>query len=365
MPASANQLAAQVLTTGAKISRDMQALPVHVGGRVAVMPKSRGAAAYAHQWPGTYFEAAFSGDEVVLKFDDKGNEYRLLIDDEPPIAIPPPGQATIRVGQLAPGPHRLRLEKLTENDGARGIFGGFYVAKDAVPQSVAPRARQIEFIGDSSMTGFGVRSGKPQCTTAEAQRTTDTQSAYPVLVAKHFDADYQINAISARGVARNYAGMAPGREIPQVYPYTFFDMTVPYADPAWRPKVIVLKLNADFVGALRPDEKWKDFGEVAVDYGKAYGAFIAELHRRSPSSAFLIWWFDTGRMGDPRARQLIDSAQQTIRDAARTAGAQHLDFLNATGLPLAGNACGHYSPADQRKLADWLIGYLDAHPAIW
>lgn len=350
---------------GPMVPRDMQPLPVHVGGRVAIAKAARGAQLHAHQWPGTYFEAAFTGDHLALSFDDKGNGYQLLIDNAPPIAIAPPGRSLLRVTGLSPGAHRVRLEKLTENDGVRGIFGGFYVARDAQPLAVAPRSRQIEFIGDSSMTGFGLRSGKAQCSLRESQESTDTQGAYPALVARHYDADYQINAISARGLVRNYAGMVPGREIPKVYPFTFFDMTTPYVDAGWRPELIVLKLNADFVGAIGPGEKWKDFGAVAADYGPAYGAFIAELHRRSPSAAFLIWWFDTARMGDPNARRIFETAEQAIRDAARQAGVQHLDFITASNLAIEGRACGHYTPSDQRKLADWLIAYLDRHPAMW
>jgi len=85
---AANAAKAQDVTVDAanrSVTADMRALPVHVGGRVETAPLPAplpaGATAFLHEWPGVYFEAAFRGDRVVLRFDDPANEYRLLVDD--------------------------------------------------------------------------------------------------------------------------------------------------------------------------------------------------------------------------------------------------------------------------------------------
>ena len=108
------------------VTADMQPLAVHVGGRVAVEPQPGGARAFVHEWPGVYFEAAFRGASVVLKFDDPANEYRLHIDALPPIALAQPGTAEVTISGLADGVHHLRLEKVTESIDLPAAFAGFY-----------------------------------------------------------------------------------------------------------------------------------------------------------------------------------------------------------------------------------------------
>ncbi len=326
----------------------------------------KGARAYVHQWPGVYFEAAFRGDSVTLKFDDTFNEYRLLIDDLAPIALAQPGRSEIRIDALKPGPHRLRLEKLTESVTQVAAFQGFYVPASATPGRVPPRARQIEYIGDSSMTGYGNRSTVRQCTPEEARLTTDSQQTYPALVAKHFDADYQINAASARGVVRNYGGFGPEIVMPLIHPYVFLDKTVLYDDPAWRPQIIVIRLIADILLPLNPTEKWQSFAALEEDYARSYGAFVAALHRRAPGAAFLIWWPDANGIGDPEARRKLWAWQQIITDAAKAAGVKSIEFLPMPNLGYERSACdGHDSLADHRKTAAWLDAIIEARPDLW
>ena len=76
------------------VTPQMQVLVPRIGGRVQMAPlgsdKPQGAVSYTHQWPGVYWEAGFDGTTVVLKFNDPQNEYRLIIDDLPAIAIAQP-----------------------------------------------------------------------------------------------------------------------------------------------------------------------------------------------------------------------------------------------------------------------------------
>lgn len=352
------------------VTARMIALPVHVGGRVRKVPLARpmpaGAAAYIHQWPGVYFEAAFLGAGAVLKFDDAANEYRLLVDRLKPIRIAQPGKAEIRIGGLRNGPHQLRLEKVTESGNARGAFQGFYIAGTSRPLTVRPRALQMEFIGDSTVTGYADRLPKTDCTEEEVRLTTDTQAAFPALVAKHYGADYQINALSARGVIRNYAGILPEYTLPKLYPYTFLDKTVPYRDGAWRPGIFVIKLNADFVGALTPQEDWATFLDVARDYGKGFGRFIATLHQRSPSAAFVLWWFDTREAGDAQSLQALQRMQRDVVETAGRSGATDVHFMPMIDAGLKRNAChGHYSIEDQQVLARRVTDFIDANVRSW
>lgn len=370
--ASAAAQTVTIDTQNTTVTPDMQVLDLHVVGRVKIAPlpapMPTGAKAYAHQWPGVYFESAFSGDRVVLKFEDTANEYRLLIDELKPIILGQLGRAEVTISSLKAGPHHLRLEKVTESIGKVGAFDGFYIPIGETPLPVTARARQIEFIGDSGMTGYGMRSAVRQCTQETIRLTSDTQDAYPALTAKHFDADFQVNAISGRGLVRNFGGFAPEVAMSLVYPYTLADQkTEVYSDPAWRPQIIVIGLMADFATDAKPGEKWKNINELVTDYGKTYGDFIAELHQRSPTAAITIWWPADNQISDPNVLNVFKAAQQAIRDAAQKAGVATIDFLVMTKDPgFERTACdGHASLGDSQKMATWLIGYLDAHAELW
>jgi len=345
------------------ITAQMTALDVHVVGRVnkrlLTQPLPSQGASYIHQWPGIYFEAAFAGTAVTLKFDDAGNEYRLYIDAEKPIAIVRPGKVEITFSRLRLGRHHLRLEKVTESGANSGAFQGFYIAGRARPVRIEPRSFQMEFIGDSTITGYANRLHKKKCTNEEVKAATDTQAAFPALVAKHYGADYQVNAVSARGVIRNFAGILPGYTLPELYPFTLLDKTVPYQDPLWQPKLIFIKLNADFVGDLKPSERWANFYEVARDYGPAFGLFLSELHQRSPNASFVIWWFDTGAIERSTA-ELLQQTQKQIVEVAGKGGATKVHFMPMSDAGLRRNACdGHYSVEDHNILARRVIAFLD------
>lgn len=354
------------------IGSDMHALPVHVGGRVQATPlpppMPKGAAAYTHEWPGIYFEAAFSGDRVILKFDDSWNEYRLHVDDAAPISLVAPGKVETVVSGLGPGKHRLRLEKVTESINVRGAFDGFYVPKDERPLRVKPRARQIEFIGPSSMTGYGARSGKVQCTPEEWRHATDTQQAYTALLAKHFDADYQINAVSGRGLIRNLPGAKSAPGLLAMYPFTLPDQTVPYADPAWKPQIVEIAGLVDLAAGDQSDERWPDIDALMADWTKAFGTLATELHRRSPRAALLIDWVAEEQINPPEFRPKFAAAKKAIEAAAHAAGVRTVLFLNPSVLDgkLDQLACDHhYSLRDNRLMAGWLAAYIDAHPGLW
>jgi hypothetical protein len=351
------------------VTTAMVPLPVHAVGRMVVEPVGpplpAGAVAYVHQWPGVYFEAAFSGDRVVLAFADPANEYRLMVDDEAPITIAQPGDAQIRIEDLGRGPHRLRLEKVTESVGTRGAFRGFFVSREAHAEAPPPRPRQIEFIGDSSMSGFGARSGKIECQGDEARLTSDTQDAYAALAARQLGADYQVNAISGRGLVRNFGGADPDEALQKVYPFIFFDRTVPYSDPSWRPQIVVVRLIADFVTPVKPGERWADLNQVANDYVRGYASLIADVHARAPGATILIQWPSDRQLGGERNVAAFATLRRAIAAASAGTGAPVAFFELDVG-PDTGAACAyHPSLAQHAKMAAALAAYISAHPEYW
>lgn len=347
---------------------DMQALPVHIGGRVKLESRPGGATNFVHEWPGVYFEAAFRGDRVVLRFDDPANEYRLLIDNLPAVSLAQPGTSEVTIGGLANGLHNLRLEKVTESVDRPASFGGFYVPETARPVPLAPpRGRQIEFIGDSNMAGYGIRSDTRQCTKEEVRLRTDTQAAYATLVGRRFDADYQVNAISGRGLIRNYGGELPDAPLPAIYTRTLPSQAGDWRDESWQPQVIVVGLYAnDFSTPLKPGEKWATDAEFVAAFVGAYQPFLAELHRRAPDAAVLVVWPDFAGQPDARIAAEADAARRSIAGFAQALGVRTILFPVLTDLGLERSACDfHGSLEDHRKLAAWLGAYIEAQPELW
>lgn len=357
-------------TTRQSVTADMLTLPARVVGRTSNAalppPLPAGATAYTHEWPGVYFETAFIGDRLVLRFDDGWHEYRLRVDNDPPIAVTRPGQADIVVGGLAWGPHRIRLEKVSESFKVRGTFAGFYAPRDARPLPVPASARQIEFIGPSGMTGFGNRSTTPTCTFDDEHATTDTQQAYTALVAKHFGADYQINASSGRGLIRNVAEIRGDPGLLALYPFTFSDLTGPYADPSWRPQIVEIAALTDFMIELRPDERWKDLKGLIPDWTKAFGDLLAEIHRRSPDAAILVDWPEETDINPPEYRKTFADLKAAMGQAADRAGVRTILFVPPYHGQLERTGCGqHGSLKDNQAIAEFLIGYIGARPELW
>jgi hypothetical protein len=333
-------------------------LPVHVGGRVEVT-----AAGYRHQWPGIYFEAAFRGPRVVLRFDDAVNEWRASIDGAPPVVIDRPGKADVTIEGLTPGAHRIRLDKVTES-AAPARFGGFFVAPGNSLPAPQPRRRQIEFIGDSSMAGYGARADRIECTQAQVRATTDTPDAFAALAAQHFGADYQVNAISGRGLIRNFGGTAPQGTMEQLWSRRLPAEPTSYVYPRWQPQIVMLKLQADFVG-FHPDARWPTLNALVADYAEHYAQFLVRLHGRYPRAVFLLWWFDTSD-APPEQAAMLRRAEAQISATARAAGARDLLFLPFPVAQFRATAChGHYGLEAQRQIADWLTRAIDAHPGFW
>lgn len=328
------------------------ALDLHIGGRTQTVGR-RGQVFYRSQWPGAYFETDFSGREVSFRTGPGDIRLRVTVDGES-VTLTRPQPGLHRVGPLADGDHRLRIDIISENQTRPIDFGGAY-GTAAQTLRTRPRDRQIEFIGDSHTVGYANTSSQRNCAPGDVWRTTDTAAGVAGLVARRYDADYQVNAISGRGVVRNYDG-APLDTLVQAYPFVLLDRQTPYVDAEWRPQVIVVALGTnDFSTALKPGERWASREALTADYEAAYGGFLRNLARRDPSARILVWAIDGS-----------ETAKASFRVVGRLklSGLDRIAFLPVSGLTL--NACDwHPSLADDLKIADALTAVLDLSPDVW
>jgi len=331
-------------------------LPMAVVGRVQTTHSSSPiafGAEYQYQWPGTYFETAFSGRELFFRVGTNHEILSVMVDGKPPLILDKPASGTYRLSGLSNQPHSVSVLAATESQDAPSIFGGFGITAAEKALDHKMRSRQIEFIGDSYTVGYGNTSPKQECTTDEVWATTDNTRAFGPLTANHYQANYQVNAISGRGIVRNYNGAA-GDTLPVAYPYVLFDKKQVYADANWKPQIIVIGLGTnDFATPLNPGEKWKARGELESDYEATYVRFIQGLRARNHDAYFILW-----------ATELTDDEVKKVAEQAKTQGETKLSFLAVDHLSFKG-CRSHPSLDDDQTIRNKLVQLIDSNPTIW
>jgi lysophospholipase L1-like esterase len=333
------------------------ALNVQVVGRALTLARAQGSS-FERQWPGTYLEAAFRGPEALFEVGPGDVSLRVTVDTGVSAALVRPVPGLYRVSGLPSGPHRLRVQVVSESQAGPTEVGPIYAA--AAEDAMAPPqalGRQIEFIGDSYTVGYGNTSATRACSDAEVWARTDTSQGIGGLMARRYGADVEVNAISGRGVVRNYGGFtAP--TLPEAYPQSLLGGSPADHEPLWRPQVVIVGLGTnDFSTALRTGERWPDRGALHADFGVAYARFLHELRARNPKSLIVVWATD-GADGE--------IAREVGRVVAilRGAGDARIRFAEVRGLTLS--ACNsHPTVTDDQRIAISLSEAIDADPQAW
>lgn len=335
---------------------ELTQLPVHIGGRVLVETTAENHKTYEYSWPSIYFETAFKGDALTIKFDDEHNYFQLIVDNGEPVIIKKPGRLDYQVQNLQLGKHTVRLEKMTETQANSGRFLGFYATENTKVLATPKRKRHIEFIGDSFTVGYGNTSPSQECGNDEVYATTNSQLAFGPLVAKHFNADYQINASSGFGIVRNYNGGTPDKNLIGLYPFTLHNNNYIYASD-WQPQVIVIGLGTnDFSTKLNNGERWKTRDELQQDYVNKYVHFVKSLHTNNPKAQFIL-------MASDQMEREIATQVGNVIDQLTADGIKKVDSIIFTGLDYKG-CHWHPSTQDDVLLADLIIKHITKNK-IW
>ncbi|MFT4254817.1 MAG: GDSL-type esterase/lipase family protein [Caulobacter sp.] len=349
---AATGAAAQPRLTPVPQTAALTPLPALAGGRVAAGPDG-----WTYQWPSVHFEAAFEGPAVLFKVGAGDQILHLSIDGVPAGRLVKPAPGLYRLDGLTPGRHLARAAVVGEMQSGPARFGGFFLDGASRPLPLTAPRRQIEFIGDSHSVGYGDASDKRACTRDEVWSTTDNSIAFGPLTARRFGADHQVNAISGRGIVRNYGGM-PGDTLPLAWPKVLLGAAPAYADPDWAPQVVVVNLGTnDFSTPLKPGEPWKDRQALRDAYAATYVRFVQEIRARQPQ-AFVIL------LAPPSAEDEIAHEVDRVAERLKAGGETRLTVIPVGEMELT--ACDwHPSARDQQGISARVSGFLDQHPEIW
>lgn len=327
-------------------------LPVHVGGKVAMDGHD-----YVYQWPGVYFESRFHGTQAAVMFEDDKANYNLILDGKLMAIVLRPGNNPWNI-TTTDGDHTIRVEKRSETQYDTGRFGGFYVPDKAEALPAPTYKREVEFIGDSLTVGYGNTSQYTQCSKEEIFQTTDAQQGFGPIIAKHYNADYQINAFSGLGMVRNYGGFEhPKYHMPMLYPRAVFDDAAPAPRTDWQPQVIVIGIGGnDFSTPVGATEPWKDEAALQADYEKTYLAFVKNIRQANPN-AFIV-------LTSPDRGNGYTNGTTAVYEAMKASGESRIARL--TIPPTQSDGCnGHPNTRDDANIANMFIAWFDAHPEVW
>ncbi|MEH0198920.1 GDSL-type esterase/lipase family protein [Caulobacter sp. CCNWLY153] len=326
-------------------------LPALAGGRVVA-----GAEGWTYQWPSARFEAAFAGEAVLFKVGAGDQILHLSIDGAPVGRLVKPAPGFYRIEGLANGRHLVAASVVNEMQAAPARFGGFFLEGGRALPLAAPR-RQIEFIGDSHSVGYGDASDVRACPGDGVWMTTDNSIAFGPLTAQRYGADRQVNAISGRGIVRNFDGMA-GDTLPLAWPKALLGAAPAYANDDWRPQVVVINLGTnDFSTPLKSGERWADRQALRDDYVATYARFVGEIRARQPQ-AFVIL------LAPPSAENEIAAQVDRVADSLKAQGETRLAVIPVGEMELT--ACDwHPSARDQQGISAKLSAFLDQRPEIW
>jgi hypothetical protein len=318
-------------------------------GRYVPMPMSKG---LHHEWPGLTVQARFSGESVLVDFDDTENRYRVLIDDEPVAMITRPGLATIRIDGLTAGDHVLRLEKLSESWESAKIVGISVPVEGAALEPAPLPQRRIDVFGDSDSVGYGNLSPRRICPGNDVFLKTDATRAWPATLAAHYMTVANVTARSGIGLVRNHSGVQPEQAMASLWERHLPSMQDAPNGPDFTPPwltVVALGSN-DFAVPLTAGERWPDEAALATDFSEALDTLLRELLRRAPGRPIVILAFaDTGVPAHPLMRAVTEK-------------------LAAEGAPVTmviqpklGRSACHWHPSldDHQALTDTLIRAID------
>lgn len=331
----------------------LEIAPAKVGGRVIKSADG----SYLYQWPGVYFETSFRGSEVAFDVGPGDVILEVFVDG---MRLPPlvkPKQGLYRVDGLPKATHTVRIEVASESQASPNRFDGFFVPAGEKTWMPKVSKRAIEFIGDSHTVGYGNISDTRDCTTDQVWATTDNTQAFGPITAHHYNAEYRINAISGRGVVRNYNGFS-APHLPEAYPNVLLDGPAVDSGEQWQPQAVVVALGTnDFSTPLNSPEKWKDREELRADYEATYSQFLQSIRLKYPKAQIIVWsteLFD-GEIKD-EAGKVVSSLRQ--------AGDNKIQYVLMDKMEMSG-CHSHPSIIDSKFISSKLIQILDDIPGIY
>lgn len=282
---------------------------------------------YYFNWSASGFEFSFKGSGVSATLETKAVEekhtpyIKIYIDgvEQPDVALTKASQTIVLAKELDPkAEHTVKVVKRTN---ARSSPAALVSLKLTDGKKIDPpknSSRLIEFVGDSITVGYAtVARGANEWSTS----TEDGTKTYAERIAQKFGADYNVVAISGRGVIFNSDGTTD-KLMHELY-FKLDEHNNPGVDYdfARQPDVIVINLGTNDSGHV---------GANRQEFRDGLTKFLKDVRAKNPKAEIIYAY---GMMG----ANLSDD-MRTVISQLNTEGDKHIRFV-----PLA--ACGAHEMA--------------------
>ena len=265
-------------------------------------------------WSGAGFSVRFRGSTLVAEIFSNAPETKHLaylkvyIDgqEQPDILLKKECQMVTLAQDLDPEQeHTVQVRKRTNVRSSTAGLSRLVLMDGTILEPEKPKERVIEFLGDSLTVGYmASKAGK----TASGWSTTtaDVTGTYCPQIADAFDAQYQVVAVSGRGIVRNNGGDSETL-FPEIYRQLdhYNNPDVPY-DFALQPDVLVINLGTNDESDANEDLDPEEFRQGLY-------AFLKELRLLHPN-AQLLYTYGLVRTGLSQQIQAVITQLQNEGD---------------------------------------------------
>lgn len=295
-------------------------------------------------WPGVMLEALFEGTSCAIEMSGSKERFNVFIDGKfVRIVKTDSRQKKIElVNDLPDTLHHLQLTKRYEAEGVIPAVTALFIDKGKRLRPLPPRPRyRIEFIGASSLNGFGNEAGSVFCT--EIPDSSNCFYSYGPVAARMLSAECFVLATTGRGIVRNWG--SPFISKANTYP-VYYDRTLWNSEQsprwnyhAWQPHVVVVSLGInDFSTNPQPTKPL---------FLARYFAFVRSIYARYPGVAVVC----------------LTSSKEPLRSYVRefvereiSEGNRRIRVVSYDEIPYWERGCDwHPNVKAHRKIAEMLV----------
>jgi len=304
---------------------------------------------YRFDWPGISIEAMFEGTSCAIQMRGAGELFNVFIDDLP-VKVIRTDSTMNKVYSLASGlkdtVHRLLITKRFMRKNAISEFRGIILdsGKTLLPLSPRPRYR-IEFIGASTLNGFGNEASTLRCDSAKIANLSNCFESYGPVAARLLGAEYAMIALSSKGVVRNWASpfISSFETFQGFYTRTLSNEPLTWDYKRWIPHIVVVNLGTnDF--STRPYPP-------SILFRNYYLAFLQFIYRIYPEVDIICLTSDK----EPLRSLISDIVKQE-----KEQGNDRIHFFEYDPIPTHERGCDwHPNTVAHKKIAIKLAAKME------
>ncbi len=331
---------------------------VRLLGRGEVIGKSR-----CFNWPNAGFEFEFSGtkaevyvDQAIFTAAPNGSFFNVAVYDKDTLVRVTrmkidTGWNTIYEEQNG-DPSVKKIMVVRSSEAVRGTVRMSKIKCDAIPTASSPRAKLIEFIGDSFTAGYG-NSPDLSSEANYCAENTDNWNSYTGFVARHYNADNNVIAYQGKGVYANYSLSNLSDTMSHQFEYEEIYVDVPERNMSTRashkfykyqPQLIIIWLGTNDASAQVEQNTFRT----------AYAALVDNVRNKYPNAVIL----NMALVGSMYYDVIFEVVNDESRGEKNRFYMLELDKFTSTNV-------GHPDIAEDRRIANKIIEKIDSIKDVW